>query len=84
MVDDGKTSGQVVNNSNLKDLVQIEVKDNGKGFVKGKSRKLHQTGLLGMEESVNYLGGKFEIQTAPGKGTVVKVSCPKVVYKVRI
>ncbi|ACC97865.1 Histidine kinase [Elusimicrobium minutum Pei191] len=69
---------------NLKNIVRLEVSDNGVGFKRTTSKKLSQLGLLGMEEMVKYLGGKFQIKTALGKGTVINVSCPKVVYKVDI
>ena len=43
------------------------------GFDPEKTRGL---GMLGMEERVRQLGGQFEVQSAPGKGTVLKVSLP--------
>jgi signal transduction histidine kinase len=35
--------------------------------------------MLGMEERVRQLGGRFEVQSAPGKGTVLKVTIPDAV-----
>ncbi|MGB2578726.1 signal transduction histidine kinase [Elusimicrobium simillimum] len=79
-----KASRITVSLQNLENIVKIEVEDDGIGFKKGKQKKLSQIGLLGMEESVKYLGGKFDVQTALGKGTKISVSCPKVIYKVEI
>ncbi|MCL2888738.1 MAG: sensor histidine kinase [Elusimicrobia bacterium] len=69
---------------NLKNLVKIEVKDDGRGFKKAEKPTLSHLGLPGMKESVSYLGGQFKIKTNLGKGTVVAVSCPKVIYKVEL
>ena len=33
-----------------------------------------------MKDSVELLGGKIAIKSAPGKGTRIEVSCPSVVY----
>lgn len=49
------------------------VEDDGCGFDPGRTRGL---GLLGMEERVKLLGGRLEIQSQPGKGTVLRVTLP--------
>ena len=69
---------------NLKNLVKIEVRDNGRGFKPAGKPTAGHLGLRSMKESVKYLGGKFQIKTGAGKGTAVSVSCPKVIYKVGI
>ena len=51
----------------------LSVEDDGCGFDPEKTRGL---GMLGMEERVRQLGGQFEIQSAPGKGTVLHVMLP--------
>jgi signal transduction histidine kinase len=48
----------------------LSVEDDGCGFDPEKTRGL---GMLGMEERVRQLGGQFEVQSTPGKGTVLKV-----------
>jgi signal transduction histidine kinase len=61
------------------DAVQMSIKDNGKAFnVKQvmDSGKVRHLGLLGMKERVEMLGGTFEIRSAPGKGTDVRVAVP--------
>ncbi len=59
--------------------IVMEVADNGTGF--DISRVIHdQTGvhigLDGMRERVSILGGSFDIQSIPGKGTCVRVTIP--------
>jgi len=53
--------------------LSLSVEDDGSGFDPEKTRGL---GMLGMEERVRQLGGRFEVQSAPGKGTVLKVKLP--------
>ena len=63
-----------------KDEVKLVIRDNGKGFDIKEPRSIEHIGLLSMRDSVAYLGGKFTIESEPGKGTVIEVICPKVVY----
>jgi signal transduction histidine kinase len=62
------------------DRVQLTVRDNGRGFeVLGSTRDLASMGrfgLVGMEERVQLLGGRFAVQAAPGEGTAVLVDVP--------
>ncbi|MFN0080411.1 MAG: sensor histidine kinase [Prosthecobacter sp.] len=55
----------------------MEITDNGQGFeVDGTSKPKKQSnrlGLLGMRERVEMIGGTFCIESAPGKGTTVRV-----------
>lgn len=60
--------------------VSLSIRDNGRGFDTTQPRSIEHIGLLSMKDSVGYLGGKFTIQSEPGKGTVIEVICPKVVY----
>ena len=53
--------------------VSLEVEDDGKGFSVARSRGL---GLLGMEERVAQLGGRFRVQSEPGRGTTVLAELP--------
>jgi len=59
--------------------VQIQIQDNGKAFhvdrqlsANGKKR----LGLLGMQERARLVDGRFDIRSAPGKGTTVSVAIP--------
>jgi len=49
----------------------LSVEDDGCGFDPDRTRGL---GMLGMEERVKQLGGKFEAQSSPGKGTTLRVT----------
>lgn len=53
--------------------VCLQVEDDGRGFTVGRTRGL---GLLGMEERVAQLGGRFCVHSAPGRGTTVAAELP--------
>ncbi len=53
--------------------VSFSVQDDGAGFDKRTVRGL---GLLGMEERVRRLGGRFGIESQPGRGTTVSAEIP--------
>ncbi len=58
----------------LPDGVCMKIKDDGKSFqvervLRGKGSK--RLGLLGMRERLEMVGGRFEVESAPGKGTTV-------------
>lgn len=58
------------------DSLQLEVKDDGSGFdlaaVQSSEGRKHY-GLIGMRERMRLLGGKVEVVSTPGQGTVVRV-----------
>lgn len=51
----------------------VSVQDDGQGFDVRQSKGL---GLLGIEERVTHLGGKCEIHSAPGSGTILAIELP--------
>ena len=53
--------------------LSLSVEDDGRGFDPERTRGL---GTLGMEERVRQLGGRLEVQSAPGKGTALSVTLP--------
>jgi signal transduction histidine kinase len=55
------------------DRLTISVRDNGKGFDVKHSKGL---GLLGVEERVAHLGGKCDVHSEPGAGTVLAIELP--------
>jgi signal transduction histidine kinase len=55
------------------DRLLLSIEDDGAGFDAQHERGL---GLLGIEERVSYLGGRFQIESAPGHGTVLSVVLP--------
>jgi signal transduction histidine kinase len=63
----------------LNDAICMRIKDDGKGFQ--SERVLHaktskRLGLLGMRERLDMVGGTFNIQSKPGKGTTVLAHVP--------
>ena len=60
--------------------IKLTVSDNGEGFELQGSMddlpRIGQLGLMGMQERAWLLGGSIEIDTAPGKGTTLKVDVP--------
>ncbi len=63
-----------------KSYLHINIKDDGKGFDlsrKKVSNVIQQKyGLIGMRERAEAIGGKFEVNTTPGKGTEVNLTLP--------
>ena len=55
--------------------VRCVIEDDGVGFAPGAVRE-GALGLVGMRERVNLLGGRFEVQSAPGHGTTLIVELP--------
>jgi two-component system sensor histidine kinase UhpB len=53
----------------------LSVQDDGRGFRPELERGL---GLLGMQERVTHLGGTFEIESEPGRGTLLAIALPLV------
>jgi signal transduction histidine kinase len=53
--------------------ILVTVQDDGSGFNPERVRGL---GLLGMEERARHLGGTFEIDSRPGRGTLLRVTLP--------
>ena len=53
--------------------IMLSVQDDGSGFDTARVRGM---GLLGMEERIRHLGGTFEIDSKPGRGTLLQVSLP--------
>ncbi|MBI3470108.1 MAG: MCP four helix bundle domain-containing protein, partial [Candidatus Solibacter usitatus] len=51
----------------------VVVQDDGIGFDAARVRGL---GLIGMEERVRHLGGTFQVESEPGRGTLLKVELP--------
>ena len=54
----------------------VEVLDDGIGMVTDQSSKFNSMGLAGMRERARYLGGRLEIISKPGEGTMVALLIP--------
>ena len=63
----------------LRGRVCMKIKDDGKSF--NAERTLHanggkRLGLLGMRERLEMVGGKFAVESSPGKGTTINAQLP--------
>jgi PAS domain S-box-containing protein len=57
-------------------MMQIEVRDEGRGFDPAALGRNQSLGIEGMRERAYVLGGLLDIQSEPGKGTRVQASLP--------
>lgn len=57
-------------------VLEVEVRDNGKGFHPETPFGKKSFGLLGMRERAIALGGEFNVTSRPGQGTVVTLRIP--------
>jgi signal transduction histidine kinase len=53
--------------------LSLSVADDGHGFDPERTRGL---GLLGIEERIRQLGGRFELESAPGRGATLRATLP--------
>ena len=58
--------------------VELVVRDDGRGFDAVDGRGSQALGLVSMRERALALGGRFELTSTPGDGTVVRLDCPAV------
>jgi PAS domain S-box-containing protein len=60
--------------------LELHLKDDGRGFDAEAARKHalsgKSLGMVGMEERVRLAGGKIRVESAPGRGTGIRVSLP--------
>jgi len=60
--------------------VVLTIEDDGRGFavdqVLGVQPERRAWGLLGVQERVSLVGGKFKVDSAPGHGTKMTVEIP--------
>jgi signal transduction histidine kinase len=57
--------------------VTLRVADDGRGFDPQAPRPGTHLGLWSMRERVEQLGGQFEVESAPGRGTKLTITLPK-------
>jgi signal transduction histidine kinase len=67
---------QRVDVANVDGRLILTVSDCGVGFDPRNTNTKEHLGLEGMRERVEILGGSFQLRTAPGQGTVIRVSLP--------
>jgi PAS domain S-box-containing protein len=68
-----------VNIRKLRGVIRTEVRDNGKSFEVRRvssSKRNKGLGLLGMRERVEMVGGRFTVESSPGKGTTIRAEVP--------
>lgn len=53
--------------------LQIRIRDNGKGFDKRLAEKSEGMGWSNMAARLSLINGKFDLDSAPGKGTVIAI-----------
>jgi PAS domain S-box-containing protein len=72
-----KIDAAVVQSSTLT-LLQIIVRDNGRGFDPRQIKRTHAGGfgLMNVQERVAYIGGTMRIDSECGKGTTVTITAP--------
>jgi signal transduction histidine kinase len=58
-------------------LVAVTVSDDGGGFDPDRAQQRHGLGLGLMRERVAELGGTFQLDATPGKGTSVRILLPR-------
>lgn len=56
--------------------VVLEIRDNGKGIDLAAQRRSSGLGLAGMQTRVRGCGGSVKLESTPGKGLRVEVTCP--------
>ena len=59
--------------------IRMTIKDNGQGFQTGGkagSKKKNRLGMIGMRERAEMIGGSFQVDSAPGGPTTVRVGIP--------
>ena len=56
--------------------VTLRITDDGRGFDPETPRPGTHLGLWSMRERVEQLGGRFEVESAPGRGTKLMVTIP--------
>jgi signal transduction histidine kinase len=54
----------------------VEVTDDGHGFDLQAALRKGRLGLAGMRERVEIIGGTFELESTPGRGTRIRVTLP--------
>jgi len=59
-----------------RDVIALEIRDNGRGVSDKEIEDKSSFGILGMRERALFIGGRFHIRGVPGVGTGVRVEIP--------
>jgi len=68
-----RTRRALVSLSSDDDLLHLSIKDEGVGFDPLSVQTRKGLGLAGIEERTRLIGGRFTVESAPGKGTLIAV-----------
>jgi protein-histidine pros-kinase len=60
-----------------RDGCRFSLSDDGCGFDATDPRFRWSHGIMGMRQRVRTLGGQFEVESAPGSGTILRVTVPR-------
>ena len=69
----GEATQVVIRITARSNWIDLEIRDDGKGFILQEALAAGGLGLMGIRERVNHLGGSLEIVTSPGQGTLIHV-----------
>lgn len=59
-----------------KEILSVNIMDNGQGFNPKHNGNKNSLGIQSAESRVNYLKGKFRLQSQPGNGSTVNIEIP--------
>ncbi len=65
-----------VNLNYAKDHIQLEVRDDGLGFVDSTHARMEGFGLVSIRERTQQIGGEFQLKSEPNHGTNLSVKVP--------
>jgi signal transduction histidine kinase len=74
-----RASAVKVSVQRVQTVARMEIHDNGKSFQVQRfvhAKKLTRLGLIGMRERVEMAGGRFTVDSAPGRGTTIRAEVP--------
>ncbi len=54
----------------------MTITDNGIGFDPAKVSDAHAVGLVGMRERAHLIGAAIDIESAPGRGAMIRLTVP--------
>jgi len=72
----GQTKHAQITLAQRNGAVVMTVADQGRGFDMTQQDRAHGLGLISMAERARYAGGRIDIESQPGVGTVVRVEVP--------
>ena len=59
-------------------MIQLSVRDDGKGLGEGGESEAARFGVMGMRERVQALNGELELTSSQGEGLIVRATIPVV------